>query len=614
MGRKTASKPPGLCSFSEQGKFFAIADANGSVKIWDTRNGNLQVEWKDSNGEELSYCTCMKWVFTKKKRRRLPDILSLGTRGGDVLTIDVATGKLKWKSTACHSGGVTALSFANESRALHSAGVDGMVCELDCKSGELLGKFKASKGSIASMSVSPNGKLLAVASKKIHLFNLENQTEVHKFRGGDVQHLGFSEDGHSFLSSSFGDERIQVWKYDVENKTRSPAASLSMQGLPLIVEISNAGQDRGGLRVLSVSEKGVAYVWHGHNVSQGEFAPTMIDINSFQRKGDAEIEGMDHVFAAKLLDPESNCHLAVCVAYGDSAKPQFRVCEVTDSQKMEEVNETLDVPNLKKKSSKKRTASDFNSTENVDMGGLELSNEDAVQCNMNEPTMEERLASLDVHEDAKLNDHTEQLDSSNPVLPAADSVSVLLRQALHADDRALLLECLNTPDEKVIGNTVSMLNPSEVLKLFNSILPMFDSRGTIIVCIIRWIRCLLLKRSSCILSQDCSVYVLNSLYQVNCPPYSSPVDALLVMAIVFHLQLIESRISTFKSGLQLLGTLDLLSLEIPGEDAEAPAIIPAIYEDKDDSDGELTDAMETSKEEEVMTTRVYEESDDNIED
>lgn len=33
--------------------------------------------------------------------------------------------------------------------------------------------------------------------------------------------------------------------------------------------------------------------------------------------------------------------------------------------------------------------------------------------------------------------------------PSADSVNVLLRQALHADDRALLLDCLYTQDEKV---------------------------------------------------------------------------------------------------------------------------------------------------------------------
>lgn len=63
--------------------------------------------------------------------------------------------------------------------------------------------------------------------------------------------------------------------------------------------------------------------------------------------------------------------------------------------------------------------------------------------------MGEKLASLNLVDENKSNDkEQESLVSLKP--PSADSVDVLLKQALNADDRALLLDCLYTQDEKVI--------------------------------------------------------------------------------------------------------------------------------------------------------------------
>lgn len=68
---------------------------------------------------------------------------------------------------------------------------------------------------------------------------------------------------------------------------------------------------------------------------------------------------------------------------------------------------------------------------------------------LNEPTMGEKLASLNL-EDQNEEEDREQEPSVPAIPPSADSVQVLLKQALHADDRALLLECLYTKDDKVI--------------------------------------------------------------------------------------------------------------------------------------------------------------------
>lgn len=130
-----------------------------------------------------------------------------------------------------------------------------------------------------------------------------------------------------------------------------------------------------------------------------------------------------------------------------------------------------------------------------------------VNDDQNEPTMGEKLAHLNLIDDNK--PKTDEIRESSPAKPpSADSVHVLLKQALHADDRALLLECLYNQDKKVfsylltvstmnhvivaglckklivnynlflqvITKSVSMLKPSDVLKLLHSLVSIIQSR------------------------------------------------------------------------------------------------------------------------------------------
>lgn len=65
--------------------------------------------------------------------------------------------------------------------------------------------------------------------------------------------------------------------------------------------------------------------------------------------------------------------------------------------------------------------------------------------------MGEKLASLNLQGENEKSKSVEEQESSAPtMLPSANSVDILLKQALHADDRALILDCLFTQDEKVL--------------------------------------------------------------------------------------------------------------------------------------------------------------------
>ncbi|RWR72393.1 WD repeat-containing protein 43 isoform X1 [Cinnamomum micranthum f. kanehirae] len=581
-----------LTSFTSEGDFLAIVASDGNVKIWNTSSGDLLAEWKDPDGDSAGTYSCVACSFIGKKRRKGGMfILALGTIAGDVFALNVLNGEKMWTSEECHPGGATSLSFANKGQALHTAGIDGMVCELDSKTGVIIGKFKASRKPIASLVLSTDERFLAVGSDKIRVFSMENKKETGKFSADSVpvQYISSSDGGRAVVSSGPGEKQLHLWECNQERRTGT------------------------------LMEGGVAYVWDLMTISQADVTPSRIVVKSVEAEIDQQKSAKKNripIIAARLHDLNKDSQISVIVAYGSPSVPQFNLLEITDpgeevvitaknetsgpgavvgpqenGNSRAEVNvdmghhnpklEAMDATSENKRAKKKRVPSDpdlASAGNHVASGHIEVTDGINVDYDMNEPTMGEKLANLNILDEPTKNNQQKQDLSSDVKPPSADSVYVMLKQALHADDRALLLDCLYTQDEKVIANSTSLLNPSDVIKLLNFLLSMVQSRGGMLVCAIPWLRSLLLQHASGIMSQESSLRALNSLYQV-----------------------IESRVSTFGSAMQLSSHLDYLFTGITDDVAdEANVLPPIIFEDKDDSDEESGDAMETNEESEEI--------------
>ncbi|XP_073275300.1 uncharacterized protein [Primulina huaijiensis] len=212
-----------------------------------------------------------------------------------------------------------------------------------------------------------------------------------------------------------------------------------------------------------------------------------------------------------------------------------------------------------------------------------------VMEDLNEPTMGEKLVSLNLAEDGEATNH-DFLDISRTKPPTVDSVYILLKQALRADDRALLIDCLRRQDEKIITNSLSLLNPSDVLTLLQSLLSIVGLRGAVLAYALPWLRSLLLLHAASIISQESSLVALNSLYQI-----------------------IESRTSIFDQALQLSSSLDILYASTVDDGEEnIDMVTPVIFEDNDDSDDEGSqDSMETESVLDGGEPQVYSDISDN---
>ncbi|KAM0838640.1 hypothetical protein ACQ4PT_060860 [Festuca glaucescens] len=446
---------------------------------------------------------------------------------------------------------------------------------------------------------------MGVSGKSTKLFSVKDKKEVLKIpsEDGPIQLMSVSDDARISVSCNDKNKEVQVRSCDHHNGTIGSTASLVMHTQPKAVECKRSISYEAGGIVLAVSKKGVAYVWHLQTISQDEVLPTKISVKISLDKKDRI-----PIILAKLCDVKQDNTVKVHVVFGSPGCLQFKVvvlgenCEdinlvaEADAFASEENNLEQDVKGNSRVAgeqdpqentnptdqgrSKKRTASVLDSTnDTVKEGNPEY--------NLDEPTMEQKLESLNLLNKSEFLE--EQSVSLAP--PSADSVHILLKQALRADDHAELLKCLYNRDEKVIVKSISLLTPADALKLLKFFVSSIQSRGAKLVCLLPWLQNLLSRHMSSIVSQESSVLLLNSLYQ-----------------------LIDARTSTFKSALQLSTTLDYRFSEIADEETdEEEATAPIIYEDKDTDDEEESDAdaMETDGESEELgdVTDAFEHSD-----
>ncbi|XP_010259444.1 PREDICTED: uncharacterized protein LOC104598873 [Nelumbo nucifera] len=125
--------------------------------------------------------------------------------------------------------GVSAISFSAHALCTYTAGVDGMVCQIDSMTGNILRKFQASTKTISSIVISPDGTTLATAAGQMKIFNCSDNNKIHKFFGhpGAVRCMVFSEDGKYILSSSVGERDLAVWRLG-GSKKKSASCVLAM--------------------------------------------------------------------------------------------------------------------------------------------------------------------------------------------------------------------------------------------------------------------------------------------------------------------------------------------------------------------------------------------------
>ncbi|KAH6769638.1 transducin family protein / WD-40 repeat family protein [Perilla frutescens var. hirtella] len=520
-----------LTSFSPNLDLFAISLGDGRIKIWDTGKGQVQTEFADiastettsifgkQDGGHLSMdYTCMKWFsLEKKKKRKLgSSLLLLGTGGGDVLALDVAAGQLKWRVNNCHSGGVSAVSFPAQGSHIYTTGADGVVCEIESMSGNLLNKFSASSKAISSLAISPDGKMIATAASQLKIVNSSNHKKLQKFSGhpGAVRCMIFSEDGKYVLSSALGERYIAVWEID-GSKKKPVSVFLAMDNPAIFLDskyVNSGDADNASLCVLAISEIGICYFWYGKTIDElRNCKPTKISVPSdevVQRHKGA----VPNVFAGKLQNVSAPASGHVFLAYGLFMKPTFEKVLVhsgTDITLSVSQDGILLPINQTQKS---RKASHIQSQ----VTALDRSNIEGALGPV--PKMfdlvdgKSETKPVGIEEKDKLDSVTLCMEDQLRALGILGSKDDTLSSTLFSKKLKGINLDASTPHKKV-KTTVLSLEPSDAFDLLKGLVDVWQSRSRSSKHVLPWICCILVYHSDYVKSKEPKL--LDSLYKLS---------------------------------------------------------------------------------------------------
>jgi uncharacterized protein with WD repeat len=259
-----------VIDFSPDGKTLASGSWDGKIHLWEVATGNILQEFKghqaaissisfSPDGKTLGSSskdnTIRLWEVATGKILKLrhssgnysviysPDgkPLALGFEDSTIRLLEAATGNIL-NSFNGHEGRVTSVSISPDGKILASGSREDKTVRLwETATGKELAKFDTYQYSFSPVAFSPNGKTLALRERynTIRLWEVATGKEFRKFEGYDNQMLSidFSPDGKTLASGS-GNGTISLWNADTGKELHEFVG----QGIVVGVDYSPSGK------------------------------------------------------------------------------------------------------------------------------------------------------------------------------------------------------------------------------------------------------------------------------------------------------------------------------------------------------------------------------------
>ncbi|XP_061105661.1 WD repeat-containing protein 43 [Conger conger] len=594
------------CAFSPKSRqYLALCAQDGRLRIWDTDSKTLHQEYVPS-AHLSATCTCIAWgpcrtakEGPQRKRRKSeavpgvekPDLLALGTAAGTVIIYSTVKGALHSTLDGGHSGEVHSVRWHPTEALLYSGSEDTHIVEWDLQTGKTRCKWKADRGPVTSLCVSPDGRLLLSAGQTIKMWDLETKEVYRRFTGHStaVTTLCFAttrppdSDGLYFLSGAAHDRLLSVWQVRSDGKDKNSVVSFTLTDEPQHLDLISSDSKDEAVRLAVVCKDGQLHLFEHflNGPCKKPLSPTCsVQVSGVGGKGGEGDTPVPVPLLAVALGAEKQ---GLILAYGNHLQPvmervpvntaERHVCLVRDVQttlalsmdtavskvKTPVVNASVKVlaPGLPGHCAPLRPGPAESQKRKPDAGAKEMS-------------IAERLGEIDL---STLPSRKEA--QKGGLALQTDSYAVLLVQGLESKDSHILNKVFQTRKEVLIKKTVAWLPLPAVLPLVEELTRRIQGHPYTAVLLVRWLKAVLLQHTS---------------YLSTLP------DLVSQLGVLYHM--IEGRVKMLHKLTRLHGKLYLLMTQVAAGDSahkvtDVDHTAKLVYEEEssDEEDGSGDEAV-----------------------
>jgi len=506
--------------------------------------------------------TCLAWAGRqegrkkkkKKSQENIPDqnsidLVAMGTTAGTVLVYSTMQGNMVTSLKTENNTRINSLVWTKSCSTIYAGGEDGSVSLFSIPQQSLITSFTHSPEPVHSLSLNRKENLLAMGSRKIHIWDIPNNKVINTFTGhaNPVTRIEILD---NFLFSSSESERVvSVWSLDTSTtSTLRVNANVTDMGV-------HADEEEISIGVLTT--EGVMAVL---TCSQTSDKSGLVSQPLKTVKVKTE-QGVTRTVTAVGMVKDK-----VSIAYGEGMDI---VVEQIDIEKLEQ-NTCLVREKVMVRSGQSEGVTDV-VTPKTDgqvvflAPGSSLSTgkgkRKAEKADDDSLPVEERISLLS----------TDPSTPSTTTTPRTDTLAQLLAQGLHSNDSRILDSVLDRADMELIDNTVKKIPAEAVVPLVAVLQKYIKGRGMVNASHAKWLKAVLTIHTGYLVSVP------------DCQELLTPLYALL-----------ETRTQHYSQVLQLRGKLELLTrqtMDRQGDtvvDTEKQALL--VYQDE--SSDELEDVID----------------------
>lgn len=493
---------------------------------------------------------------------------------------DVARAEVKWVASGSVDGPIAALAVGrNDATGLLVVGKTGGVALLDPNTGKALSRWRASKNTLGHGALLPSGAVL-LAGTTLSLHHADSGVKIHKWTGHTtpVTALARSPEGDFFASVAEGERTVAVWSASTTpaDKLRHKSAVARLDLEEPAKELLMSQYAPGRFYIVVVTASGRLEIFECSSESIADAQELAVKLIATTPRGSSDV-------LSAAIDVADHSGLNLILATGRTILPTFQ------HRRVDVDNGGITVIELGAGTRQdgagrlaastvggggSRAASNAGAhplfvtgpDEGVVLAGRSSAKRDAVTAELDDARsgallngdrmMESERDELELEEEEgpTLGDRVAALQGNGgsatqpgignePQKPSilgegplkADSLAVLLSQALQSGDRVLLEHCLAVRNDDIITKTVKRLAPGDAATFIKTAVQRLQSTPSRAEALATWIRAVLLHHTAYLMGSSSTADTLTYLYQ-----------------------LIEARMASYQALLALNGRLELV--------------------------------------------------------